>query len=324
MRSNQFANLRAVLDSGATNSAAWHAWVRTFYARKSRPKMNPSSKVFRFGDSMAFQSIGTMTVVLPVRAVEKGNLVTTLLLSVEIDIIQARIPLLVSQRSLCKLGCSINFADSTMLIPPAIIIQLGQPVKGHISSPIVTQFDDSSTTICRTMIVGQLPVPQSMSDVEIRRLRLNLPHASVGSMHRIILAAKRVVDKERLSSIVAACPMRSTKCPHPAGDDKRVLTGVLRPRGCFGHILPGVSGFPTKALCGICLRTHEICGGPAAQVDIAVVYRCVISVILDSVLRAMPCVLVGQRPWICGESMGALCRCIWIYPHHNANTRLTQ
>ena len=59
MQSNQFVNLRAALGSGATNSAAGHAWVRTFYALKSRPKMNPSAKVFRSGDSRAFQSMGT-------------------------------------------------------------------------------------------------------------------------------------------------------------------------------------------------------------------------------------------------------------------------
>ena len=76
-----------------------------------------------------------MTVVLPVRVVEKVNLFTTLFLSVEIDIIQACIPLWVSRRSLCKLGRYINFADSTMIIPPAIIIQLGQQEGG---APIVT------------------------------------------------------------------------------------------------------------------------------------------------------------------------------------------
>ena len=125
------------LGSGVTSSVAGEVWIQSYYDGFSRHATNTSEKSFRLGDSRVFRSIGQTVVTVYSWGTDRRQNQVLLRCQVEVDIIAARIPLLVSRKALCAASGIIDFPDNSLRLKTQYRIQLQLNLQGHMAIPFV-------------------------------------------------------------------------------------------------------------------------------------------------------------------------------------------
>ena len=192
-----------MLDTGATNSVVGEQWINSFYSGSVRPTVSKSSRTFRFGDSRIFTSLGCAKLKLPIAAKDASDNTITMWVHIDTDVIRADIPLLLSQKSLKALDCSIDFRNSLMTLNGSKArIMLDQQEGNHLSLPVLKKkLGEKHEPDC-ILVTESAVGPKNMSEVELLRLHRNLAHASPGSLFRVLKAAHYFNTEAQIKTVV--------------------------------------------------------------------------------------------------------------------------
>lgn len=148
--------------------------------------MELSTRLFKFGDSRIFRSLGRTTPKLPVLAVNPWGEEITAWLEAEVGVIQTEIPLLLSQRAMRRLGFCLDFVSNRLTLKGGTWIQLGGRRRGHLSIPIFANRKQMAGDPFWIMVASEVPANKTFPDENIVRSRRNLPRANVGAIVRVL------------------------------------------------------------------------------------------------------------------------------------------
>ena len=125
-----------LIDSGASSSVAGKSWLQkwlSFGGIDVFPALTPSSKVFRFGNGLAFASCGSIAISGRVLARNSANVPQEKFLAFEIDVITLNLPFLVSRKSLTTLQCQLDFSENCLSFKNGWKISTSVTSSGHVS-----------------------------------------------------------------------------------------------------------------------------------------------------------------------------------------------
>ena len=121
----------ALLDSGCSNTVAGEKWIENFIENlsaeeKTDIKIEPSNESFTFGDGITKPALRRVTFPCWVGG-ESGEITA--------DVVDSKIPLLLSRRSMSRANMTIDFAKHTATINGRVI-KLKRTRSGHYGLPI--------------------------------------------------------------------------------------------------------------------------------------------------------------------------------------------
>ena len=121
----------ALLDSGCSNTVAGEEWMDNYISSLSiqdrqNIKIEPSNESFTFGDGNSYRSLRKVTFPCWVGG---GTA------DISADIVESKIPLLLSRRSMSKVGMIIDFSKHTAIINKRHV-KLKRTQSGHYGLPI--------------------------------------------------------------------------------------------------------------------------------------------------------------------------------------------
>ena len=172
-----------------------------------RSSLTKGTRMFRFGDGKACPSLGTIIihVVIPAKYTRSLKPVE---LNIQADVVDSRVPLLISKRSLVRLKASIEFPTNTLSIPNASVITLITAGSGHLQLPagrISILQKGPQSSLCPIYPVNTNPGNDVMSFGELRKIHLRLGRCSEFTLRNMLQAAKVVVPDELITRVPTRC-----------------------------------------------------------------------------------------------------------------------
>ena len=121
----------ALIDSGCANTVCGETWLANYQKgltefQRAQVSEQPSNQAFTFGDSLTFVSTRKVTLPCTIGSVV-GEVVT--------DVVSCNIPLLLSIKSMQKMGMIIDFGNDTLQVMGQKI-QLRRLKSGHVALPL--------------------------------------------------------------------------------------------------------------------------------------------------------------------------------------------
>ena len=196
-----------LIDSGASRNVAGVLWLRKFLDLSDNdalPSLTTTARVFRFGNSMRYPSMGSITVQVQIEGYEESHMKTRVI-NVNVDIIDLSLPFLLSGRSLSLLKATIDFGSRKMIIDNKFSFNLIPTLGGHLSfrwkrAPAETLID-SPTQDTYANIDEQVP----MSIDQTKKLHVQLGHADTATILRVCRIAGKPLSEEVASRVVQNC-----------------------------------------------------------------------------------------------------------------------
>ena len=234
-----------VIDSGASSSVCSASVVNSFDPTLIQ-KLDHGVRRFRFGDSRCFPSLGLILLHGTLPIIRKGE-ATTRQVTIQLDVIQTSIPILISRRTLSLMGAVIDFAECTLRLSNGDITQLCEQKTGHL----LLSLDVKSFQPCMTENREREEVfvsdSNAMTKPEVGKLHRHTGHAEAGILAQMIRTAGRTCDPQVIQEVVKECPCvnsRATISPNIAGrylspyPGFSVFLDICYPREGTGHRYP--------------------------------------------------------------------------------------
>ena len=222
---------RAVIDSGATNTVVGQLWIQTFFHHCTLPKISPSSKKFRFGDSRSFDSMGSIDIPLVLEGYTSNSTPTTLSCTIQADVIKASIPLLISRNTLKRMGSQINFLTNVLTMSEKFSMNLILATNGHLILPLKSRPSDdtdrSNTIFAQTSVDSKNREDRLL----IKRVHLQLSHLNKTGLTRLFKSSSKIVSEEDIEAVLKDCP-----CIDQHQHSERPIAKEYIPSFC-GHTL---------------------------------------------------------------------------------------
>ena len=126
--------LNLIIDSGDTATVCGIAWIRAWCNSSTiETKLQTSNRMFKFGDSRRFKSLGCIELHGIVQVSDRDGSITRKPLGITTDVVDSMIPLLLSRRSLSLLSVSLDFAKNRLVFPDHQFIVLTVLAGGHLA-----------------------------------------------------------------------------------------------------------------------------------------------------------------------------------------------
>ena len=201
-------------------------------------------KTFKFGDSRVFGSLGAIVIPLCVHVLDEKNQPRITRCDTIADIIDSRIPMLVSRSALKKMNGVLGFESSQLMINRRYRAQLHVLPNGHMGLPLADRSDKPSGNPDVAMWVderakGKVRIytldreaektGESVSEITLKKMHLHMAHSSVGNMRRILKASGRPFLESDLLKVVQECA-----CVRQDSTVQRPLISRYAPDHC-GH-----------------------------------------------------------------------------------------
>ena len=191
----------AIVDSACSKTVCGQVWMDAYKDQlsdhdKASIKEVPSSTKFRFGDGALCisKSLVTFPAVIGKRKV-----------SIEANVVEAEIPLLLSRKSMKVAGCTLDFKTDRMEILDQSI-KLLSTRSGHYSIPL-TKFvlhDQLSTkVVLHTSAVGDMSVEQKTK--KALKLHRQFSHATKDKLCKLLKGSGSFNDEEFLDIVAKCC-----------------------------------------------------------------------------------------------------------------------
>ena len=205
----------ALIDSGATSSVAGVQWLSLWSSWKQcdwDKCIIPSMKKFRFGDGASYESLGSLVINARIQTID-SNWVPFVL---RFDLVNCRIPLLISRRSLVSMSAIIDFSSSQIQINSAAI-QAKVSSSGHLLltlhpvHPAIVRSSQSNVIFAaEEEICAQQEDSEDMrlSESEILRVHNQLGHASFSALKKLFRLSKRTVSEQTILNALKSCTCR--------------------------------------------------------------------------------------------------------------------
>ena len=187
------------LDSACTKTVAGETWVNEYLSTLSAQeltKVNKSKRksmsVFRFGDGVVSESLKPLC--LPFVIGSKT-------VSIEVDVISNKIPLLIGKPTMTVLGMKIDFARHTAVVDGQLL-KLGCTSAGHYYLPICSYAKEN----CKFVFSVERLLGTSVVEKKHKALKLHrqMCHASSDRLQRLLKNAE-VNDHEFLKLVKSCC-----------------------------------------------------------------------------------------------------------------------
>ena len=195
----------ALLDTGCTQSVCGNSWLEIYMKALDDEivkhlKIEKSERSFKFGDGKVVRSKGKLKLPVYLRAVNKN-------ISVETDIVDEDLPLLLSRSSMKRAGTEIRFNKDGQ--EEVYMFGKRQPVhltsNGHICIPLTKYFlpkdDKCDKEDCEVLFTGNVDKLSTKEKKRIaRKLHEQFAHAS--SKRLIHLLKDGGVDDKELCGLI--------------------------------------------------------------------------------------------------------------------------
>ena len=182
------------------------------------PALSMSRKEFHFGDGPAYPSLGTcqLNLVIPAKFTNQEK---EYMLVIQVDVVTALVPMLISQNALSRMAGKIDFAKYTLELPTGLLIHLIRSPSGHIllpaapvskmnCDPFIPRIDGAfSMTQKDTFPVAMTeshPLKR-LSDEQIRKIHVQLGHCSQRQLIELLKFAQCQVNPEQINRIQTKC-----------------------------------------------------------------------------------------------------------------------
>ena len=209
-----------ILDSGASTTVTGIGWVRE-WTKQLHPIVEmaivPSKRIFKFGDSKTFGSRGATTLSGRITVLRNG-IERNAELDIEVDLVGARIPLLVSRRSLQKMGESLNFEKNAMELPESRLAQLAELKSGHFPSKWKPKGDEAGLKntvqrpvyVCNEQILGsETPdVQKGIGEPMFWKIHHRIAHCSIATIEQLGKTAWYHFDTTKGKEWMGKCPRK--------------------------------------------------------------------------------------------------------------------
>ena len=193
-----------VIDSGESSSVC-----STESINKVSPallsKLDHGSRKFRFGDSRSFESVGTVLMrgTLPITMRCKRMVREA---AMQLDVINAQIPILLPRRTLPLMGEVINFTNCSLRLGNGDLIQLDEQKSGRMSLALdISPFQSTGGNL-----IGEATIfaaeAVSLTRSEIEKLHRHTGHADASILRQMIQNAGRIFGPDAIHEVIKNCP----------------------------------------------------------------------------------------------------------------------
>ena len=192
----------AILDSGCSKTVAGKTWMDSYLDQlsdkdRSVVKMFPCNTRFRFGDGA--ESISNSLVNFPA-------VIGNTKVSIEANVVENEVPLLLSRKSMKVAGCNLDFKNDTVEMLNGQVIKLISSKAGHYCIPL-TKFlihsDVKTAIVLHSTALEDLSVEQKKQ--KALKLHRQFSHASKEKLHKLVKESKSFNDSEFLDMISKCC-----------------------------------------------------------------------------------------------------------------------
>ena len=206
-----------LIDSGASSSVAGMKWFQSWKGF-ALPTLSKSQKEFHFGDGPAYPSLGTcqLNLVIPEKFTNQKK---KYMLVIQVDVVAAVVPMLISQTALSRMAGKIDFADYRLELPTGIVIHLMKSPSGHILlpaapvsqmnvGPFVARIEGTFSMTQRDaypIIQADPNTLRKLSDEQIRKIHIQLGHCSQRQLIELLKFGRCQVNQEQINRIHTKC-----------------------------------------------------------------------------------------------------------------------
>jgi len=189
---------KGVLDCGCTRTVAGEIWMTQFLdsmlpSDKTDVKIDyESPTVFRFGDGKECKSL--RRVVMPVYIGGRRQ-------QLEVEVVDAEIPLLVSKDTMKNIGMQLDFEHDTAVIDGEEI-QLACTTSGHYCMPLNVFCVDAGNIVLKVNEIDTLDKKQKLS--KAMKLHRQFGHAKASRLLKLI-SNSHIDDKEFVECVNEVC-----------------------------------------------------------------------------------------------------------------------
>ena len=136
---------RALVDSGCPEMVCGRAWMKTFEHSTDRVyEITDMEDHFKFGDEV-FKTIAYKRVPLKIGSMEE---------TVDVGVVEAKIPLLISKRKLKEWGAKIDFEKNEMYIRKTNeTIKLNETKSGHLTINLAKTIADNADDFLKEVLL---------------------------------------------------------------------------------------------------------------------------------------------------------------------------
>ena len=190
---------KGILDSACTKTVAGTAWMEEFLSLlndEERDIVGKSSKysasLFRFGDGK--ESKSKKTLIIPVT-------IAGFKMKMEVDVVDAEIPLLISKPTMKHLGMTIDFFNNKASVKGKSI-QLKSNSSGHYMIPVIEWADDNCKVVFHLEHLKNLPMNEKR--MKAKKIHRQFAHATKEPLLKL-LRNGGCDDKEFLDVVKDVC-----------------------------------------------------------------------------------------------------------------------
>ena len=193
---------KGVLDSGCTKTVSGETWMNEYLNTLPKDKLESvevanSNSTYRFGDGKETKAVKTIKT--PVIIGNKNYVM-------EVDVVDNEIPLLISKKSMKRMGMTLNFKNDTANVGEKDI-PLYCTKSGHYSIPLTSWCIDTKDP--NNHIVLHMKHLQGLSKEEkmkkAGKLHRQFAHASKEKLVKLIKESKDFCDKEFIDCVKECC-----------------------------------------------------------------------------------------------------------------------
>ena len=210
----------AIIDSGASSNVVGSSWPKKWSgwtADQWSKCIVVSKKQFKFGDGVVYSSMGSILMNALVYNIGSHVKIPFLL---KVDIASASIPLLISRRALVRMKASIDFQTNIICVASVYRLQAQISPTGHLvlnlaPARIPILRTSSSIEIFATQEDGEVTAvnadeSSNLSFEQVRKIHIQLGHASFHSLKRLILHAGKKTSEQIIYDVTRQCRCSKT------------------------------------------------------------------------------------------------------------------
>ena len=191
-------------------------WIDKHYSGQDKPVLQESERKFKFGDSRIFNSLGKLQLMINVPVTTLAGYIRC---SMEVDVVLASIPMLLSREALRKMKGTVNFETNLLAIDSQHIVQLSTARTGHLTMPFQPIGNDGSqpqvityatpneevVTVATNSLEADAHSDKTADKALIRKMHLHLAHLNRGGLMRLLAAAGYKYELADLTDVLGNC-----------------------------------------------------------------------------------------------------------------------
>ena len=197
-----------LIDSGSSRSVVGEQWLLSWGKDLNWPSRNHSAREFRFGDGPPMPSLGELNSPISIPA-ERTNDGRNHILTFRVDVVEALVPLLISQQALTNMQGRIDFSKFTLGIPNRRTVWLTKSSTGHVLLPGI--INSAVLLTPKREQIQVFPAQQivdgkrALKDEQVRKIHRQLGHCSERQLLDLLKFGGCKAGTKQVSRVTQRC-----------------------------------------------------------------------------------------------------------------------